>query len=53
MAEFEDALGGEAFVGAEDGVLIDGDVAGELADAGEAITGAEVAWQRIACGRHR
>jgi len=41
MAEFQDAFGGEAFVGAEDGVLVDGELAGEFADAGEAVAGLE------------
>jgi hypothetical protein len=42
VAEFEDAFGSEAFVGTEDGILVDGEIASELADGGEAVAGAQV-----------
>jgi hypothetical protein len=42
VAAFEQSLGGEAFVNAEDGVLVDGQLAGQGADGGEAVAGLEL-----------
>ncbi len=42
VTAFEQAFGGQSLIDAEDRVLIHGQFAGELPDAGETITGAEI-----------